>query len=277
MKTLMRTLTTSILLMVVPIGPLLSAKAQTTAVTPLPLPSIGAVPTATETEQETHDATAVEQLMYLVELSRLIGGGISQVVGSIQSMTILLGAIRDTADAQLAAITGTKTIPLANGPDEVSARDGGTTIREMVTEGLGGSLAGPKDIASAFAQFATTYKLAGAFGYKDSDTLAETVIGYMAANGAVASSISEHSYLSANGSMGRIDGYVTALGASPDLKTSLDINTRVNIEVAQQLNELLRNQAALTNLAGFYFMGSSGVHADMEDNLNFLRLKDMFQ
>lgn len=278
MKTLTRTLMTSILLVSLPIGPLfVSAKAQTVTVTPVPLPSIGAVPNATDTEQETHDATAIEQLMYGVELSRLIGGGISQIFSSTQSMTSLLGVIRDTANAQLTAITGTKNIPLGNGPDEVSARDGGTTVREMVVEGLGGNLSGPVDIASAFAQFVTTYELPQAFGYRDSDTLAERIIGYMAANGAVASSISEHSYLSANASMGRIDGYITALGTSADLKTSLDINTRVNIEVAQQLNEMLRNQAALTNLAGFYFMGTAGVHANMENNLDFTRLKDMFK
>ncbi|OCP23567.1 MULTISPECIES: type IV secretion system protein [unclassified Ensifer] len=277
MKCFARTLTTSLLLAMAPLGPFLTANAQTPTVTPLTRPTIGAVPTATATEQETHDVDTIEQLMYLVELSRLIGGGISQILGATQQMSTLLGAIRDAANAQLTAITGPKTFPIGNGPDEVSGRGGGTTIRQMVTDGLAGNLSGPPDIASAFSQFATTYKLALAFGYKDSDTLAEAVIAYMAANGAVASSISEHSYLSANASMGRIDGYITALGASPDLKTSVDINTRVNLEVAQQLNEMLRNQAALTTLAGFYFMGTAGVHADMEDNLDFTRLKDMFR
>jgi len=268
MKTLARALMTAILLVLVPVGPLLvCAKAQSVTVVPVPLPSIGAVPNVTDTEQQTHDADVIKQLMYVVELSRLIGGGISQIFGSTQSMTSLLGVIRDTVNAQLTAITGIKTIPLANGPDEVSARDGGTTIREMVAAGLAGSLTAPADIASAFSLFATTYQLAGAFAYKDSDTLSEVIVGYMAANGAVAASISEHSYLSANASMGRIDGYITALG----------INTRVNIEVAQQLNEMLRNQAALTTLAGFYFMGTAGVQANMEDNLDFTRLKDMFK
>ncbi|MBB4581583.1 hypothetical protein GGE45_003931 [Rhizobium aethiopicum] len=278
MNKLMKSLIASVLVVLAPAGPLfVTAKAQTATVTPAPLPSIGTVPAAESSEQETHDADVIKQLMYVVELSRTVAGGISQVFGSTQSITSLLGVIRDTANAQLTAMTGTKTIPMANSPDEVTARDGGTTPREMAVEGLAGSLGGPMDAASAYTKFATTYKLDKAFGYQTSDTMAEKMIAYMAANGAVASALSEHSYKSANASMGRIDGYITALGGSADLKTSLDINTRVNIEVAQQLNEVLRNQAALTTLAGLYFMGTAGVHADMENNLDFTRLKDMFK
>lgn len=274
----MKSLLAAALLVLAPVGPLTAgARAQSATVTPAPLPGIGTVPIAEDSEQEAHDADVIEQLLYVVELSRMVAGGISQVFSSTQSMTSLLGVIRDTANAQLTAITGTKIIPMANGPDEVSARDGGTTIRQMVIEGLGGSLGGPTDAADAYTEFSSAYKLDKAFDYQDSDLMAENIIAHMAANGAVASSISEHTYKRANESMGRIDGYITALGASADLKTSLDINTRVNIEVVQQLNEMLRNQAALTTLAGFYFMGTAGVHADMEDNLDFTRLKDMFK
>jgi hypothetical protein len=278
MKGLRHSLLASALLFILPCSPLLCvANAQTASVTPVPLPSIGTVPGATPDEQKTHDAVTIQQLLYVVELSRTVAGGVSQIFSSAQTMTSLLGAIRDTASAQLKAITGTKTIPLANGPDEIKARDGGTTIREMAIEGLGGSLTGPVDVASAYTKYATTYKLDKAFAYQNGETLAETTIAHAASNGAVAASISEQSYKRANESMGRLDGYIIALGASTDLKTSLDINTRVNIEIAQQMNEMLRNQAALTTLAGFYFMNIAGVHADMDNNLDFTRLKDMFQ
>jgi len=277
MKTLSRTLMASVLLALAPIGSQVSASAQTATITPAPLPAIGTVPDAASGEQKTHDASAIEELMYVVELSRLIGGGISQILQSTQSMAGLLTALRDTAHAQLVAMTGIKTIPYPNTPEDTAARNGGTTFREMVTAALAGGLTAPADIASAFSQFVTTYQLTKAFAYQTSDTFAEVILAYMAANGAVAASISEHSYLSANASMDRIDGYVTALAASADLKTSLDINTRVNIEVAQQLNEMLRNQAALTSLAGFYFMGTSGTHASIDNNLDFTRLKGMFK
>ncbi len=278
MKSLFKPLLMSAVLVFAPIGPSLTlAQAQSTSITPVPLPGIGAVPDAASGEQETHDKNAIEQLMHMVELSRLIGGGISQLFASSQSMTSLLGLIRDTANAQLTAITGAKTIPLANGPDNVSAREGGTSLREMAAEGIQGSVAGPVDVASAFSKFSTAYKLDKAFAFQSRDTLAQVVVAHMAAHGAVAASTAESSYKRSNESMGRIDGYITALSTSADLKTSLDINTRVNIEVSQQINELIRSQAALTTLAGFYFMSAAGVQAESEKVLNLDNFNRNFQ
>ena len=269
MKTFFKPVLMSTVLILAPVGPLATAAdAQSTTVTPVQLPAIGAVPNASSGEQKSHDQDAIEQLRYVVELSRLIGGGISQLFSSSQSMTSLLGLIRDTANAQLTAMTGSKTIPMANSPDEVAARKGGESLRELATEGLGGSLAGPTNMATAFSQFSKAYKLNKAFDFQSRESLTQVVVAHMASHGAVAAATAENSYKSSNASMSRIDGYITALGASPDLKTSLDINTRVNIEMTQQLNELLRTQAALTTLAGFYFMSAAGVQADAEEVLN---------
>jgi hypothetical protein len=278
MKSLLKPVVLSTALVLSPVGPLATiVNAQSAVVTPLPLPTIGTVPTATSSEQESHDEDTIRQLMYVVELSRLMGGGISQLFASSQSMTSLLGFIRDTTNAQLAAMAGAKTIPLANGPDEVTAREGGLSLREMANEGLAGSVAGPTDVATAFSQFVKTYKLGPAFDYQSKGSLNQVVVAHMAAHGAVAASTAESSYKRSNESMSRIDGYITALSASPDLKTSMDINTRVNIELTQQLNELLRSQAALTTLAGFYFMSAAGVQADADEILNFDDFNRNFQ
>ena len=275
MKLLVKTIALSSTLVLGPMA--LTANAQSATVTPVPLPSIGTVPTASDGEDETHDKDAIEQLMHVVELSRLIGGGISQLFRSSQSMTSLLGFIRDTTNAQLTAMTGAKTIPLANGADEVSAREGGRSLRDMADEGLGGSVAEPTDVATAFSQFTKTYKLGAAFDFQSKGSLNQLIVAHMAAHGAVAASTAENSYKRSNESMDRIDGYIKALSASPDLKTSMDINTRVNIELTQQLNELLRSQAALTNLAGFYFMSAAGAQADADDVLNFDDFNRNFQ
>lgn len=273
MKSLLKPVLLSTALVLSPIGPLATiVNAQSAVVTPVPLPSIGTVPTATSSEQESHDEDTIRQLMYVVELSRLIGGGISQLFASSQSMTSLLGFIRDTTNAQLAAMTGAKTIPLANGPDEVTARDGGTTIREMAIEGLGGAVADPTDIATTFAKLKETYSLDKALEYQNEDTLSQVTVAHMASYGAVGAASAERGYKRANESMGRIDGYITALGASPDIKTSIDINTRVNIEVAQQLNEMLRSQSTLTTMVSMYYVVTAGVRADMEDNFDLLRI-----
>ena len=245
------------------------ANAQSVPVTSIPLPPIEQVPAASSNEQKTHDGNSIQQLMYVVELSRLIAGGISQLFNSSQSMTSLLGLIRDTANAQLTAVTGTKTIPLANTPGDIASREGGPSLRELAIEGLEGAVAGPKDVATAFLQFTAMYKLNKAFDFRNRDSLTQVAVAHMASHGAVAAATAENSYKSANESMGRLNGYITALATSPDIKTSLDINARVNIELIQQMNELLRSQAALTTLAGFYFMSAASVQADSERVLNF--------
>ncbi len=266
-------LATSALLALAPaIVPASVAHAQTVTVTPLPAPTNGGAPAAGSDEDKTHDADAIEQLLNLVELSRYIGGGISQIFGSFQSMTSLLGAIRDTANAQLTAVTGTKTVPLANGPDDIAARDAGPGVRQMATEGLGGAVASPPDISTVFSNLVTTYELDKVFKYNDETRLNEVTMAHMASYGAVAVAIGDRAYKRANTSMGRIDGYITALGASADLKTSLDINTRANIELAQQLNELVRTQATLTTIAGMYYVTTLSSRTDIADNLNLQRL-----
>lgn len=273
MKLLLKPVLLSAFLLFAHVGPVVTAaSAQTATLKPIPLPAIGTVPDASSDEEETHDQNAIEQLTYVVELSRLIGGGISQLFSSSQSMTSLLGLIRDTAGAQLTAITGTKTIPLANSPGEKTARDGGSSIREMASEGLEGSLTNPPDISSVFSELATTYELSKVFKYKDGKRLNELTMAHMAAYGAVTAAVADRAYKRANASMGRIDGYVTALGSSSDLKTSMDLNTRVNIELTQQLNELLRTQSALTTIAGMHYVTSLSSRTDIADNLNFKRL-----
>jgi hypothetical protein len=266
MKSLFRVLATSTILTLMFAVPLVkTVNAQSSDIIPLPLPSIGKVPDASSSEQETHDKATIEQLMFLVELSRQIGGGITKLFETLDTL-------QETAKDQLDAVTGTKTVPMANGPAEIAARKGGTSIREMATEGLGGTIAEPTDIADAFQQFRTTYDLDKAFDYQKEDTLAQVTVAHMASYGAVGAASAERIYKRANESMDRIDDYITTLGASNDLKTSIDLNTRVNIEIAQQLNEMLRGQATLTSMVSMYYVVSSSVRADMEDNFDLKRL-----
>jgi uncharacterized protein YdbL (DUF1318 family) len=94
------------------------------------------------------------------------------------------------------------------------------------------------------------------------------------AQGAIAASTAEDSYKRANASMARLDGYIAALQNSADLKTSMDINTRVTIELVQQLNETLRTQAAIASMAGTYFMimgGEAGEGDSLSGLVNFNR------
>ncbi|MBP2449662.1 type IV secretion system protein [Rhizobium leguminosarum] len=247
MKRHLRTSSLAIsILLFQPIGSAVVAHAQDT-VTPLPEPAVGGAPDGPSGVQETHDQVSIEQIMKLVQLSRIIGGGITNVFMAVQNQKTALDVIRNGQ-------TGPKTIPLMNGPDEVAARQGGEGLKEMADSALNGAAAGPPDLLAAFTHLRDTFSLDKAFALKDDEQASKKGLAQLAAKGAIAGSVAESSYKRANASMERVGDYITALQASTDLKTSIDINTRAVIELTQQINESLRTQSAITSIVSSYFM-----------------------
>ncbi|WFU07290.1 type IV secretion system protein (plasmid) [Rhizobium sp. CB3171] len=244
-----------------PDGSAVVAHAQD-AVTPLPEPAVGGAPDGPSGVQETHDQVSIEQVMKLVRLSRIMGGGITQMSMAVQNQKTALDAIRNGQ-------TGPKTIPLLNGPDEVAARHGGEGLKEMADSALNGAVDGPPDLMAAFAHFRSTFSLDKAFALKDDELASKKVLAQLAAKGAIAGSVAESSYKRANEGMERVNDYITALQASKDLKTSIDINTRAVIELTQQINESLRTQSAVTSIVSSYFMmmASEASNEDWVDGL----------
>uniref|UniRef100_A0A973X0J7 Uncharacterized protein n=2 Tax=Bradyrhizobium quebecense TaxID=2748629 RepID=A0A973X0J7_9BRAD len=162
----------------------------------------------------------------------------------------------------VAAISGPKPFPVNNEAADIAARKGGSAPAEMASAALTGALVGPGDIRESIFGFRERYRLDDAFALRHDKKLGK--IAYLSAQAAVTAYTAEDSYKRANASMGRINGYITALENSAELKTSVDINTRVMIEVAQQLNETLRTQSAIASMAGSYFMvlGSDSAEPD---------------
>ncbi|KQU85460.1 hypothetical protein ASD00_32765 [Ensifer sp. Root31] len=214
---------------------------------PVEEPRVGAAPTAPSDASASYDSVAIQQLMKLVSLSRLIGGGISEIVGSIEAQKDALELIRKGQ-------TGPKNFPLLNGPEEVQGRKGGEGLRELSEGALSGSPEGPKDLIEALNEFRTTFSLDQAFELKDDELPGKKMMAHLAAKSAIAASSAENAYKQANLSNVRLDDYITALESSPDLKTSIDLNTRVMIELTQQSNESLRTQSAITSIVSTYFM-----------------------
>jgi hypothetical protein len=189
--------------------------------------------------------------MKIVELARSLGGGVLQLITSAQTQEKALSSIRD-------ASVGVKPFPVQNSGTDVAAREGGTGLKDMADAAIAGAPVGPPDFVTALGSFRTLYLLDDAFALATGDLPAKVFLAHLAATGATAAAMGEDSYKRANASMARIDGYIAALQASADLKTSLDINTRVQIELVQQMNESLRTQSALAALAGAYFMALGG-------------------
>lgn len=221
------------------------------AIHPVDEPRVDDVPAAPEDSNINYDPLAIHELMKLVSLMRLVGGGISQMFSSVVEQTEALNIIRE-------AQTGPKNFPLLNDPEDEQARLGGEGLREMSDGALDGVLDGPPDLAAAFNHFRTTFSLDQAFELKNDDLPGKRMLAQLAAKSAVAGSTAEAGYKRANASNTRINDYLVAIEASPDLKTSVDINTRVMIELTQQTNENLRAQAAITSLASAYLMMLAG-------------------
>jgi hypothetical protein len=248
--------------LLVPIGySVVGAQAQT-AITPAPDPVVGTAPAEPSGAQDTYDEVAIGQLMKIVELSKLIGGGISQLFSEIQTQT---QAVQTISNAQV----GPKTLPLHNDPNEVLAREGGPGLQEMSTAVLNGAPIGPQALLDALTTFRANYNLDKAFALKDDTSASNAMAAQAAAQGAVAASTAEDSYKRAEASMTRLNDYIIALQNSADLKTSLDINTRVMVELTQQLNESLRTQATIASMAGTRFMLEGG-EAGQDDGLDAL-------
>lgn len=235
-------------------------------VIPVPDPVVGPVPSAREDAQETHDEVAIRHVMKVVELSRMVAGGISQLFGAAQGQKQVL-------DQLYGAHTGTREMPELKDAGK-EGRDGGNGLTELADGALNGAVEGPQDLMDALNEFRTTFALDKAFQLKTDELPSKRMLAQLAAKGAISASTAENAYKRANASMDRLDGYVTALQASQDLKASIDINTRAMIELTQQTNESLRTQAAITSIVSTYFMimASEASEEDWVDGLkNFNR------
>ncbi|MCJ9670395.1 MULTISPECIES: type IV secretion system protein [unclassified Neorhizobium] len=211
-----------------------AAQAQSSikpSIIPLSEPDIGTLPSKPSGAQSAHDQASIEQLMKAVELSRVIGGGITQMLG---------------------AIIGTKAVPLHNDPSEKAARDGGAGLKAMVDSFMAGKFDGPEGIKNSANDFQKAYSLGGGASGPNGE------VPQAAAQAIVSAAVAEEGYKRSNLSMNRLDDYLKTLEASQDLKTSIDLNTRVVLELTQQVNETARLQATTASLLSVFLIKLSG-------------------
>jgi hypothetical protein len=232
------------------------AQAQTTInISPIGVPQTGATPTKPNNANESYDSTVTEQLMKLVELSRVLGGGITQMLGATLDQKNFLQALQD-------AETGVKVFPLNNSQQDISDRAGGQGLLDMAEEALSGGLTAPDGVVASLDDLKKKYSLDGAFKMQNDPFLGKKLLAQRSAVAAIGGSTAEETYKRANASNARLDGYITSLQNSADLKTSVDINTRVLIELTQQTNDGLRNQAAIASIISASMMSDAGLMAE---------------
>ena len=155
--------------------------------------------------------------------------------------------------ARLEAVTGPKGMSaILNGAAEKLAREAAPGMASIVDAAIRGGAVGGNagEIGRMLGELRSRFALDDLGAFDASDVPADKAIASLAGSGMAAVATADDAYRRANDAMGRIDGLIDRIDASPDLKASVDFNTRVQGEVAVLLAELIRVQSAATHAAG---------------------------
>ena len=159
----------------------------------------------------------------------------------------------DNMRSRLEAITGPKGISqLLNGAVEKAAREAAPDFASIADAAIsGGSISGNSaDVKRLIDGLRTRFDLTDLTTFDGSDVPADRAIASLAGSGMAAVATADDGYKRANAAMDRVTALIDRIDASPDLKASVDTNTRVQAEVAILLAELIRVQSAATHASG---------------------------
>ena len=159
----------------------------------------------------------------------------------------------DNMRSRLEAITGPKGISqLLNGAVEKAAREAAPDFASIADAAIsGGSIGGnAADVKRLIDGLRTRFDLGDLTNFDGSDVPADRAVASLAGSGMAAVATADDGYKRANAAMDRVTALIDRIDAAPDLKASVDTNTRVQAEVAVLLAELIRVQSAAAHTAG---------------------------
>ena len=226
------------------------------------------VPDAPEDAQLSHDEFSIEQLMMLVELARQENATIFELLRGADDIVSLSEKQLETSKEQLDAITGPTELNIENIDDP----DDRLTIRTLAEQGLSGTVSAGEDVSVAYTAYVDAFELQAALDKHEDKLFSQKMLANTAAYGAAVAANAEGSHKRAIKSAENVDQYLTALNSSEDLKTSVDVNTRVNIELIQQVNELVRLQADNNTIVAFYYLLNAAGKDEKNDPLSLENL-----
>lgn len=175
---------------------------------------------------------------------------------------------------QLTAITGAKGISsILNGAAEQAARDAATGLQTIMDAAISGTnIAGNSgNMNSVISDLKSRFDLTDLANFDASSVPADKAIASLAGSALTAIATADDSYNRATAAVTRINTLVDQIDSAPDLKASVDFNTRVNAEVAVLLLEILRVQSAQTNATG---MRALHLARDGQASRNFMKTGD---
>jgi hypothetical protein len=217
----------------------------------VPAVTTNPVPPKPVGSRATYDEYAIDQLMTIASIS----------TGMSATLIELRDLFSHSATNPIPGWAGLSVIPFFNAPADQADRTSGDNLQQLFAKVDTGQNIGVPFLDASVDNAITKYSLQETidddYNLPPELQKEQAVKTSMAITSALVTGIAETSYHRANQSMGRLDQYITAIQTSTDLKTSLDLNTRVLVEIAQQNNENLRAMAAMAAMSGAYYMASS--------------------
>ena len=156
---------------------------------------------------------------------------------------------------QYAAVTGPRGIGgLLNTVDDIRNRSAADTLGSILDGSISGDFTGMAGnvtrIAARLDDLRTEYDLGDLEDFGGSDDASDRAIAASAGAGMTAIATADDTYARATDGARRVNALIDQIDATPDIKASTDLNSRLLAEVAVLLNETLRVQAATANAHG---------------------------
>lgn len=173
-----------------------------------------------------------------------------QVREAIKTVTALRRQI-DQLERQYESLTGSRGMgALLNGTTERKARRIADTIGDINETLHGAGLPDANPLTAQIAALRETYQIPDAAEIFDPKRVPAKVAAHNFASASTSTAIvlSDDAFSRANMSIGRVEALLASLDATPDLKASVDINTRMMAELAFMMADRTRLDAAASQM-----------------------------
>jgi hypothetical protein len=194
------------------------------------------------------DSSAIAQLVQqFQQLQRDYAVQVDQF-NKLQEQYVLL-------QQQYAAVTGPRGVGgLLNTVNDIRNRSAADTLGSILDGSISGDFSAMTGnvarITARLEDLRTEYDLGGIGDFAGADNASDRAIASSAGAGMAAIATADDTYARSSESTTRVNALIDQIDATPDIKASTDLNTRMLAEVAVLLNETLRVQAATANAMG---------------------------
>lgn len=189
----------------------------------------------------------------IAQLISQLNNQATQISNQVRQITELQNQLQNMQQ-RLTAMTGAKGISaLLNNPAEQLQRQAASSLQSITDSAISGTPIGGGNtsrISGTINSLKTKFGLSDLGTFNSSAIPQDRAIATLAGAGLTAAATGEDAYMRSNEGMTRVNGLITQIDATPDLKASVDLNTRVLAEVTQQLNEMMRVMSANAQAQG---------------------------